>query len=259
MKAALITGAAQRIGGAIARELARDGWQLILHYATSEAEARSLHVELTQSGANVTLVRGDLASADQISGIVDDAFKAASGLQLLVNNASTFKSDTLGSASAAELQRCFAVNAVAPILLAQQFAERLPDGTDGCVVNIIDNRVFAPNPDYFSFGISKFALLGATRMMALALAPRVRVNGIAPGITLPSGPQSEAEFSVAHRINPLQRGCSAGEIAAAVSFIAASPAMTGSIITIDGGQTLANPGRDVAFVASTDDRSGGAT
>jgi NAD(P)-dependent dehydrogenase (short-subunit alcohol dehydrogenase family) len=142
----------------------------------------------------------------------------------------------------------FTVNAIAPIAIAQRFAALLPEGRTGAVINILDNRVFAPNPDYFSYGISKFAALGATRMLALALAPRIRVNGIAPGITLPSGAQTHEQYEVASRLNPLGRACSAEEIAAAVRLIAGSPAMTGAVITIDGGLALANPGRDVAFI-----------
>lgn len=248
MRAALITGAARRIGAAIATALAADGWHVILHYATSDAAARRLHGELIAKGASASLLQGDLAAAERHAAIMEQAYREAPGLELLVNNASTFTYDTLASASAEALATCFAVNAMAPVLLAQQFVTRLPADRTGNIVNIIDNRVFAPNPDYFSFGVSKFALLGATRMMALAVAPRVRVNGIAPGITLVSGEQSADDFASAHRHNPLQRGCSPDEIAAAVRFILASPAMTGSIITIDGGQTLANPGRDVAFI-----------
>ena len=247
MKAALITGAARRIGAAIATGLAVDGWHVVLHYSSSAGAATRLQGDLTRAGGTASLVQGDLAVTEHAA-IIEAAFEAAPGLELIVNNASTFVYDTLATTGGDALRKCFAVNAMAPVLLAQAFAARLPDGRTGCVVNIIDNRVFAPNPDYFAFGVSKYALLGATRMMALALAPRIRVNGIAPGITLVSGEQTEDNFAVAHRHNPLQRGCSPEEIANAVRFIVASPAMTGSIITIDGGQTLANPGRDVAFI-----------
>ena len=248
MKAALITGAARRIGAAIATGLVADGWHVIIHYSTSGTAAGRLHDELVAAGGSASLLQGDLAAPDQLAAMIEAAFRLAPGLELIVNNASTFTYDTLDTASAASLGTCFAVNAVAPILLAQHLASRLPANRTGNIINMLDNRVFAPNPDYFSFGISKFAMLGATRMMALALAPRIRVNGIAPGLTLVSGEQSADNFASAHRLNPLQRGCSPDEIAAAVRFILASPAMTGPVITIDGGQTLANPGRDVAFI-----------
>ena len=249
MRAALVTGAAKRIGAAVATRLAADGWHVILHYATSEAEARKLDDELARGGATTTLLQADLSAADQHAGLIEAAFRAAPELELIVNNASAFRYDTLASASAQALSGCFAVNAIAPILLAQQFSAQLDAGRTGTIVNILDNRVFAPNPDYFSFGVSKFAMLGATRMMALALAPRIRVNGIAPGITLVSGEQTADNFAAAHGMNPLGRGCTPEEIAGAVAFIVATPAMTGTIITIDGGQTLANPGRDVAFIS----------
>lgn len=251
MKAALITGAARRIGAAIARRLAADGWHVVLHYASSEDAARRLGEEVRQAGGVASLVGMDLAREDGPTRLIDAAFAAAPGLELLVNNASLFAHDTFETVNADRLRAAFDVNSMAPIVLAQRFAAGLPADRTGNIVNIIDNRVSAPNPDYFSYGVSKFALLGATRMMALALAPRIRVNGIAPGITLVSGAQTPANFAVAHRLNPLGRGCSPEEIAGAVAFIAATPAMTGAIITLDGGQTLANPGRDVAFLDPT--------
>lgn len=248
MKAALITGAGRRIGGAVARDLAAHGWHVVLHYNRSREQAEALLSEIVSGGGGASIVDGDLARPDEAARLVERAFDVAPGLELVVNNASSFALDDAGTTSADALHAAFGVNAVAPILITQAFARRLPEVRNGCVVMILDNRVFAPNPDYFSYGISKFAALGATRMLALALAPRVRVNGIAPGITLPSGSQTEAEFAAAHRLNPLGRGCSPEEIAAAVRLIAGSPAMTGTIITIDGGLALANPGRDVAFI-----------
>lgn len=248
MKAALITGAGRRIGGVIARDLAANGWGVVLHYNSSKAPAEALQAEIGAAGGTAWLVGADLGQPEQAGSLLERAFLAAPGLELVVNNASSFPLDDAATTSADTLQEAFAVNAMAPILITQHFARLLPPGRAGAVVMILDNRVFAPNPDYFSYGISKFAALGATRMLALALAPRIRVNGIAPGITLASGAQTQVEFAAAHRLNPLQRGCSPEEIAAAVRLIAGSPAMTGAIITIDGGLALANPGRDVAFI-----------
>ena len=248
MKAALITGAAKRVGATIARDLAANGWRVLLHYHRSTDAVTALADEIAGLGGSAALLSADLSDADAAADLADRAFAAAPGLELIVDNASSFAHDTLSTASPQALIANFGVNAVAPIVLAQRFAAVLPAGRSGAIVNILDNRVFAPNPDYFSYGISKFAALGATRMLALALAPRIRVNGIAPGITLPSGEQTQQQFDAAHRVNPLQRGCTPEEIAAAVRLIAGSPAMTGTIITIDGGQALANPGRDVAFI-----------
>ncbi len=249
VKAALITGAAHRIGATIARTLATDGWHVVLHYFSSDAAAARLQQDIARAGGHASIVQGDLEDAATHASLIDKARQLAPGLELLVNNASTFPHDTAQTSTAAAMTRCFTVNTIAPISLAQRFAATLPDERDGRIVNILDNRVFAPNPDFFSYGVSKHALYGATQMLALALAPRVRVNGIAPGITLVSGDQSDENFAAAHGLNPLGRGCSPEEIARAVLFIAASPAMTGSVITIDGGQTLANPGRDVQFIA----------
>lgn len=248
MKAALVTGAARRVGAEIARGLAGNGWKVVLHYNQSRDAAFALQNEIEAAGGIAATLGADLADASQLKNLIEQSFMLAPELELLVNNASTFIYDNAETTTALALADNFAVNAAAPILLSQEFARALGDGRTGCIVNLLDNRVFAPNPDYFSYGISKFALLGATRMMALALAPRVRVNAIAPGITLESGAQGEENYQGAHRMNPLGRGCTPAEIAAAVRLIAASPAMTGTIITIDGGLALANPGRDVAFI-----------
>lgn len=248
MRAALVTGAAHRIGAVIARHLAADGWHVVLHYARSEAAATSLQAEIERNGGRASLVTADLAAPQASAALIERSHAAAPGLELLVNNASRFEHDDLESTTAEALSASFSVNAAAPILLAQRFAALLPPDRTGNVVNILDNRVVAPNPDFFAYGISKFALLGATRMMALALAPRIRVNGIAPGITLVSGDQTPENFANAHRLNPLGRGCTPEEIAAAVAFVVASPSMTGSVVTLDGGQALANPGRDVQFI-----------
>ena len=248
MRAALITGAAKRVGAAIARDLAANGWHVLLHYHRSAEAATALASAIEANGGQATPLPADLADAAAAADLVSRAIDAAPGLDLIVNNASSFTYDTAATATAQALATNFGVNAIAPIVMAQRFAALLPAARTGAIVNILDNRVFAPNPDYFSYGISKFAALGATRMLALALAPHIRVNGIAPGITMPSDGQSRQQFEAAHRMNPLQRGCTPEEIAAAVRLIAGSPAMTGTIITIDGGQSLANPGRDVAFI-----------
>lgn len=249
MKAALITGAGRRIGGVLARDLAAHGWRVVLHFHRSRDAAEAVLRDIEGAGGSAVLLDGDLGQPDAAIGLVERAFEVAPGLELVVNNASRFSYDTAATATPEALHSDFGVNAVAPIVIAQRFAQLLPSERSGAIVMMLDNRVFAPNPDYFSYGISKFAALGATRMLALALAPKVRVNGIAPGITLPSGDQTEEQFAAAHRINPMQRGCTPEEIAAAVRLIAGSPAMTGTVITIDGGLALANPGRDVAFIA----------
>ena len=248
MKAALVTGAARRVGARIATRLAETGWHVVLHHASSGTDAGRLAARIEADGGRASTVAADLRRDGEAARLVAETLDRAPGLELVVNNASTFAYDTAATVSAGGMMDSFAVNAVAPVMIAQHFAASLPPGRQGAVINILDNRVFAPNPDYFSYGVSKHALLGATRMLALALAPAVRVNGIAPGITLVSGDQTEAAFEAAHRMNPLRRGCTPDDIADAVVFIAGSGGMTGEVITIDGGLSLANPGRDVAFI-----------
>lgn len=248
MKAALVTGGGRRIGAAIARDLAEHGWAVALHFNRSADDAATVASQIQAAGGQAVTIGADLGRPEAAGKLIEQAFDLLPRLELVINNASAFAYDDAATCTPAALTENFAVNAIAPISIAQRFAALLPQGRPGCVVNILDNRVFAPNPDYFSYGISKFAALGATRMLALALAPRIRVNGIAPGITLPSGAQTPEQYEVASRLNPLQRACSPEEIAAAVRLIAGSPAMTGAVITIDGGLALANPGRDVAFI-----------
>lgn len=232
----------------IAGDLACHGWQVLIHYSASDKEAAAVAARIVASGGRASTLRADLLDPKAIDGLVAQALETAPGLELVVSNASSFRYDTAASVTADALAESFAVNATAPILLAQSYARRLPADRTGGVINLLDNRVVAPNPDYFSYGVAKFALMGATRMLALALAPRIRVNGIAPGITMESGGQSTPAFEAAHRRNPLRKGCTPEEIASAVRFITEVPAMTGEVITIDGGLSLANPGRDVSFI-----------
>jgi NAD(P)-dependent dehydrogenase (short-subunit alcohol dehydrogenase family) len=179
-----------------------------------------------------------------------------SRLAALVNNASTFEYDTVQTMTPASWAQHIDGNLRGPLFLSQMFAQAAAghDGDhdgghdDGCIINILDNKVRAPNPDYFSYTISRIGMAGATEVLALALAPRIRVCGVAPGITLVSGAQTEEEFERAHRANPLGRGCTVDQIAGAVRFILATPSMTGQVLVIDGGQSLAKPPRDVAYL-----------
>lgn len=192
---------------------------------------------------------GDLSDGTEaLIGILDASLRACKDLTALINSAAEFEYDDPRTVTADRLERYFRVNTVAPVMLTKLLAERLPEHQEGCTINIVDNRVFAPNPDYFSYSVSKYALYGATRMLALSLAPRMRVAGIAPGITLVSGKQSEANFDQAHAMNPLRRGCTPDQIARAAEFILTTPSYNGQVLTIDGGESLAPFGRDVAYV-----------
>lgn len=244
----LITGAAKRIGAALAKALAAEGWHVSVHYHHSEAEAENVVTEIAAAGGKARAVKADLSDPETLEPLVAECTAAAGPLTCLVNNASIFEYDALDSLTAEMLDKHHAVNLRAPMLLARAFAAQLPDGTTGDIVNILDNKVLSPNPDYLSYTLSKFALKGATETLAMALAPAIRVNAIAPGITLLSGEQSKARFEKAHATNPLKQGCTPAQIAAALKLILDCPAMTGEIITIDGGQRLQKLPRDIAFL-----------
>jgi NAD(P)-dependent dehydrogenase (short-subunit alcohol dehydrogenase family) len=238
-KIVLITGAAQRIGRAIAHDLSRHGWTVAVHYNSSSGAAEEVVEEIAKAGGRAAAFQADLADAQSASGVVA-ACKAALGAPLcLINNASLFEHDTLGDLTPESWQSHLDVNLRAPVLLSQAFARELPSGAEGNIVNILDQRVWKLTPDYFSYTISKSALWTATRTMAQALSPRIRVNAIGPGPTLASTRQSAETFARQQKSTPLQRGAAPQEICAGVRFILDAPAMTGQMIALDGGQHLA--------------------
>jgi NAD(P)-dependent dehydrogenase (short-subunit alcohol dehydrogenase family) len=248
IKTALITGAAKRIGAALATSLGKDGWHVCVHYHHSETEAVSVVDDIKRAGGNAVALQADLTKPDGPSLLIQQCVNHAGALTCLVNNASIFEYDTLENLTADALDKHHAVNLRAPMLLARAFASQLPEGEGGNIVNILDNKIFALNPDYLSYTLSKVALNGATEMLAMALAPNIRVNAIAPGITLLSGEQSESRFAKAHGTNPLNQGCTVEQIAATLKLILDCPAMTGETIAIDGGQRLQKLPRDIAFL-----------
>ncbi len=248
----LVTGGAVRIGREIALALARDGWRVFIHHHTSAQAAAELVTEIRAGGGAAEAFQADLADLDAVEALAQAAAGAAavSGapLEALVNNASLFSYDTLETMTAAAFDRHVAVNLRAPLFLARRLAPAMGD-RGGCIINMLDNKLDAPNPDYLSYTVAKLGLAAATKTLALALAPKVRVCGIAPGVTLSGGVLTDQGFGYAHDANPLHHGCTPGQIAGAVRFILGTPALTGQIIVIDGGQSLVNPGRDVAFLA----------
>ena len=244
-KAALITGAGQRIGAAIARALANAGYSVVLHANRSRAQAEKIAADIKLAGGSAVVVLGDLAQADAVRGLIMTA--AAFGpLTLLVNNAAAFEPDEIGTLTRASLDRAFAVNLAAPLFLTQAFAAQAGEGAS--IVNIVDQRVFKPTPRFLSYTLSKSALHTATTTLAQALAPKVRVNAVAPGPTLPSPRQSEAQFAEQAAALPLQRGPGPEDIAAAVLYLAGAQSVTGVTIAVDGGQHVAwrTPDSDVA-------------
>lgn len=247
-EAILITGAARRIGAALARALARDGWHVCIHYNASAREAEALLGEIIDAGGSGAVIGVDLADPLAVETLIAAARENAPPLTALINNASLFEYDTVSTLSAAALDRHHAVNLRAPMLLSKAFSEALGETREGCVINMLDNKVFAINPDYLSYTMSKVALHGATQALAMALAPRIRVNAIAPGITLESGGQGERSFQRGVRMSPLGRVSSVEDIVQAARFILATPSLNGQVIAIDGGQHLQKLPRDVAFM-----------
>lgn len=246
-RAALVTGAAKRIGRQIALDLAAEGWDLAVHYHRSQEEAESLVRELRANGVRAMAIGCDLGDPQAVQRLVPECQHRLGTLSLLVNNAAMFEYDDIDSLSAEGWARHEAVNLRAPVLLARAFAKQVPKEATGCVINLLDQKIFNLNPDYFSYTVSKLALEGATRLLALALAPRVRVCGIAPGITLHSGRQSEHNFERAHRMAPLGQSSRPSDISQAVRYLTAASAVTGTTLVVDGGQHLWPLKRDVQF------------
>ena len=239
-EAALVTGAARRVGRALALRLAREGYRVALHTsARSLADCAAVAAEIRDGGGLATVIAADLADADAVSRIVGDAARATGPLSLLVNSASLFTPDSARDMRAAAFDAHMAVNLRAPCLLAQAFAAQIPPAGGGSIVNIIDQRVWRLNPLYFSYTLSKSALWTATRTLAQSLAPHVRVNAIGPGPTLANERQSFADFEREAAKVPLARAISPEDIADAMMYLAKAATVTGQMLALDSGQHLA--------------------
>ena len=239
----LITGGAKRLGALFCRTLAEAGWAVAVHYNRSREEAEALAGEI-----GGIAVGGDLSDLGLPPRLIRDAGEAL-GVPLtgLVNSASIFEHDTAADTGPESLQRHFAVNTAAPVLLAQAFAKGAPEG-DAAIVNVLDQKLWNPNPDHFAYTLSKSALREATTLMAQAFAPKVRVIGVAPGYCLPSPGQSEESFEAqADRHNALKRRLDPDHVAQAVRFALENPAITGTTLLADNGEHLVPTERDVAF------------
>jgi NAD(P)-dependent dehydrogenase (short-subunit alcohol dehydrogenase family) len=237
-RAALVTGAAKRIGGALALALAADGWAVAVHHHRSMAEAESLVEEIVRAGGRAVALQADLANEAETARLVARAADALGPLGCLVNNASVFENDTALTVTREAWDRHLETNLRAPFVLMQDFARQLPPKAEGCIVNLLDERVWNLTPYFVSYTVTKAALWTLTQTMAMALAPRIRVNGIGPGPTLPSPRQTAEQFERQCRLMPLERGTSPDEIVAALRFILAARSMTGQMIALDGGQHL---------------------
>ncbi len=229
----------------MALDLARDGWAVAIHCHDSHAQAEETAKEIEAGGGRATVLQADLAQEAETAKLIGRAVEALGPLGCLVNNAAAFELDTLDSVTRESWDRHLEPNLRAPLVLAQDFAKALGPDQGGAIVNMLDQRVWNPTPYFLSYSVAKSALWTLTRTLALALAPRIRVNGIGPGPALPSARQSEAQFARQCALTPLGRGTSPAEICAALRFILASKSMTGQMIALDGGQHLgwAQPGQ----------------
>ncbi|NOV23428.1 SDR family oxidoreductase [Cupriavidus necator] len=256
---ALVTGGARRLGRAIALELAAQGWDVAVHCHRSVDEAEALATQIRALGRRAAVLRADLADEAATSRLVADCSAALGVPTCLVNNASLFQYDVATSFSYASLDTHMRTNVAAPLLLARELHKALaaaaaPEGANkaaeprGVVINLLDQKLDNLNPDFLSYTLSKAALQTATVQLAQALAPRLRVVGVAPGITLVSGEQSEQSFRRAHRVTPLGQSSTPEDIAQAVAYLAQARAVTGTTLYVDGGQHLMPLARDVMFL-----------
>jgi NAD(P)-dependent dehydrogenase (short-subunit alcohol dehydrogenase family) len=243
-RAALVTGGAQRIGRAIALALSDCGFAIALHCRTSIEAAEATCAELRSAGGRCVVLRADLANEAEVVRLVPQATAALGPIGVLVNNASPFERDEWHDTTRASWDGHIEPGLRAPFVLMQDFARALPPDADGAVINMLDQRVWSITPHFVSYTVAKAGLWALTQSMALALAPRIRVNGIGPGPTLPSPRQTKEQFARQSASVPLGRGTSPDEIARAVLAILALPAMTGQMLALDGGQHLQwQPGR----------------
>lgn len=240
---ALITGAADRIGAAIARALAAADWKVVVHYRASADKAHDTVAAIKAAGGDAALVKADLSKRAQRARLIAAASKPFGPLTLLVNNASSFEPDSVFDLSEALWDTHFAVHVEAPAFLARDFAAQLPEGSRGNIVNIIDARVLDLSPAFFSYTLSKSALWTMTRTLAQSLAPNIRVNAIGPGPTMPPPGVNAAAYRKRQAELPLDRGATADEIAAGVLTILATGTMTGQMLALDGGEHLEWPAR----------------
>jgi NAD(P)-dependent dehydrogenase (short-subunit alcohol dehydrogenase family) len=237
-KNALITGAAKRLGRAIALDLARHGWNVAIHYNSSEKEARATEADAKSAGVKVALLQADFSREEATAALVDRAAKALGPLTALVNSASVFENDEWYSADRASWDKHMETNLRAPFVLAQEFARQVPRDEGGAIVNIVDQRVLKPTPQFMSYSLSKAGLYWLNTTLAQALGPRVRVNGVGPGPTMKNERQSPADFERQREATLLGHGADPADICAAVRYLLVAPAVTGQMIAVDGGQHL---------------------
>ncbi len=239
--AALVTGAADRIGATLARRLAEAGHPVIIHYRTSESDAEALHASITKNGGRAALLKADLLNRGQRRRVIARAAGPFGPLGILVNNASIYESDSVETLDEALWDAHFGIHAEVPLFLARDFATQLPEGAHGTIVNIIDERVWQLAPAHTSYTLSKTVLWSATQTMAQSLAPRIRVNAIGPGPTLPDADQTQDSFHERTSGLPLGDGARPDDIADALLYLVGARAVTGQMLALDGGSHLEWP------------------
>lgn len=248
-RVALVTGAARRLGREVALGLARAGWDVAVHYGRSADEARATVHEIKALGRRAASVQAELDDEAATAAMFDAARAALGPIGCLVNNASRFDFDRPEEFDYRTLDAHLRPNLAAPLLLARRLHETLAPGECGVVVNLLDQKLDNLNPDFFSYTLTKAALAAATRMMAMAFAPKLRVVGVSPGITMISGDQTLAGFERAHRMTPLGSSSTPRDVVDAVVFLAQAQAITGVNLVVDGGQHLMPLSRDVMYLA----------
>lgn len=248
-KVALVTGGAKRIGRAIALALAEKGWHVAIHYGQSGNDAEEVVRAIEATGQRAVALQCDLADEAAVRTLLPRAAAALGAVGCLVNNAALFDYDDAADFTYGRLDAHMHANLGAPILLARALHEATPANGQAVVINLLDQKLYNLNPDFLSYTLSKAGLHTATTVLAQALAPKVRVVGVAPGISLVSGEQTEAGFAKAHQATPLGKSSTPDDIAAAVCFVAEAPAITGTTLLVDGGQHLIPLQRDVMFIA----------
>jgi len=235
---AFVTGGAKRLGRAIALKLAADGWDVAIHCHQSTAEAEVTADEIRALGRRSLVLQADLAEESDVETLLPAVGHELGAVSCLVNNASVFEMDKIDTVTRDSWDRHIETNLRAPFVLSQAFARQLPVGADGNIINMLDQRVWKLTPYFMSYTVAKMGLWTLTRTMALALAPKIRVNAIGPGPTLPSPRQSPEHFAAQSSAMPLGHGATPDEIAAAVLYILSAPSMTGQMIALDGGEHL---------------------
>jgi len=238
MKNVLITGAARRIGKAIALGLAHDGWRVVLHYRSSDRDVQNVAQSIREMGGEAFTVQADLNDEEQVSTLIPRSVEEAGPITCLINNASVFEEDSVTTASRQSWNEHMQVNLRSPFVLVQSFAKQLPAERQGNVVNIIDQRVWNLTPHFLSYTLSKAGLWTLTQTLAQALAPQIRVNAIGPGPVLPSSRQTQEAFIEQWSSLPMRQNITREEIVDAVRFIIDASSMTGQMIALDGGQHL---------------------